>query len=564
MNKLEAIYTRVNDCQDCYKCVRHCPVKAIKIENHAASVIPEQCIFCGKCVQVCPAGAKKIRNDVQTVSFLLKQDKPVVLSLAPSYMVDFDDYSKQSFIRALKKMGFAHVSETALGADIVSSQLKDWLSSQDDGVYISSCCPSVVHLIQKYYPHLSGHITPFKSPAQTHASYLREYYGDVNIVFAGPCVAKKTELKFPGNQIDVAITFKELNDLLQSLGLENDFVKPDGSEQFEPVEAGTGRIYPVDGGMINAMNPDISATDSQFLSFSGVPDICAILDNLPRKVNHKLFLELMTCSGGCINGPGRVKKSTPAQSRMQVIMEKNTQPKSPPVIGQSIGLQYDFMEPVPESKYSNEEIEETLKEIGKFDASDELNCGGCGYYTCRQFAAGILDEKAERQMCVSYMRKLAQNKASVLMQKIPYGFVIVNDHLKIVESNKIFAGICGEEISSAYANRPGLEGADIRKVTPIWRLFQNLLVSGHDRIEKHVHFGNKTLHVSVFTLHKYKQVCAIIQNPDNDFVTKSEVLKSLQTVIRTNMLTAQKVAGLLGETAAETECSLNKIMDAFN
>ena len=566
MNKLEAIYTEETNCQDCYKCIRHCPVKAIKIENHSASIIHSQCIFCGKCVSVCPSGAKKLRNDVQTAQFLLKQSKPVILSLAPTYPIDFDKYTKSQFIYALKQLGFARVSETALGAEILSERTSDWLSEQKSGVYISSCCPSIVHLIQKYYPKLSANITPLKSPAQIHASYLRELYGDVTIIFAGPCIAKKTELAYPDNNINLALSFQELEELLQDAGLQPEYIKPHETQSFEPFEAHNGKAYPVDGGMLNSMKPNVAGMDASFMSFSGIENVKSILNNLPEVNNGRLFLELMTCTGGCINGPGRTSEKSIATSRLQIIEDCNSINHSlePLDFKGNIYQPYNFLKAVNGITYSEKLILKTLNDIGKNNELDELNCGGCGYYTCRLFAKAILDEKAESQMCVSYMRRMAQNKAYVLLEKIPYGFVIVDEDLKITESNRLFASICGPDVVLAFDAKPGLEGADISKVTSISRLFQNLLESGNDRIEKQIRFDNTVLHVSVFTIQKHKKVCAIVQNPDTGTINRDDLLESMQQIIRENMQTAQKVAGLLGENASKTECTLNKIIDSYS
>lgn len=566
MDKHEAIYTEETNCQDCYKCIRHCPVKAIKIENHSASIIHSQCIFCGKCVSVCPSGAKKLRNDVQTAQFLLKQSKPVILSLAPSYPIDFDNYSLDQLIFALKKLGFDRVSETALGAEILSAQTSQWLSEKNNGIFLSSCCPSIIHLIQKYYPELTGNILPLKSPAQVHASYLREIYGDICVIFAGPCIAKKTELDYPENNIDLVLSFQELDELLQGSGLQPEFIQTDKPEAFDPTEAHNGKIYPVDGGMLNSIKPNVSATDACFMSFSGLENVKSILNNLPQRNNGCLFLELMACTGGCINGPGRKNDKSIAINRVQIIenCKDNAHHAQEINFEGSIHQPYNFMKPVTSNQYSDKLIEKTLNDIGKNIDTDELNCGGCGYYTCRQFAKAILDEKAEPQMCVSYMRRMAQNKAYVLLQKMPYGFVIVNEKLKVTESNRLFASICGPDAMLAYDAKPGLEGADINKITPISRLLENLLESGNDRIEKQIRFNKTILHVSVFTIQKHKQVCAIVQNPDTGTINKDDLIEDMQQVIRENMQTAQKVAGLLGENASKTECTINKILDSYS
>ncbi len=566
MDKQEAIYTEANNCQDCYKCIRHCPVKAIKIEQHSASIKHDLCVFCGICTNVCPADAKKIRNDAHTVNYYLYQDEPVYLSLAPSYVSDFEDWTPQQLIAAFEKMGFKAVSETALGAEMLSEQLKEWLPNQKAGVYISSCCPTVVQLIQKYHPEHVDKLTPFVSPAQSHARFLKSINPNARIVFAGPCIAKKTELDFPENAIDAVLTFKELKSMLQNEALVPELFTSSSAKNFYPHEAQNGRLYPVDGGMSNSLQPDVSQTSPSLMSFSGMSTIKNILENLPETGGQSLFLELLACDGGCINGPGRVKSGSLVKERSRVLTTNKSQKSSSHINAKTVSLatnyNFNFLDTVP--VFPEEEIREVLTSIGKLSSSDELNCGGCGYSTCRAFAAAILEGKAERQMCVSYMRKMAQNKASVLLHKMPYGVVIVDENLKVIESNQLFASLWGETSQMAYDASPGLEGASIEKLTPLSRLFKNLLYSGHDRIEKDLDYEGSLLHVSLFTIQKHKQVCAIVRIPGKHEVSADELISRLKQVVRENMQTAQKAASLIGENAANAECAINTVIDSIN
>ena len=566
MNKQAAIYTEYNNCQDCYKCIRHCPVKAIKIEDHAASIVPELCVFCGICTEVCPAGAKKIRNDVHAANYFLQQPDPVYLSLAPSYISDFGNYSIDQLVAAIRQLGFAGISETALGADYLSKELNGWLEQQHSGVFLSTCCPTVVELVQKYYPEHINKLTPFLSPAQCHANLLKKRNPKAKVVFAGPCIAKKTEVTFPGNAIDVVLTFRELQEMFDGAGVMPELLKAKSAE-FYPFHAGNGRLYPVDGGMSNSLHPGIEQTSCSFMSFSGISRVQLLLDKLPESPNHPLFLELMACDGGCINGPGRLDHVNIVRARERILVAQNTNCSHnyDDWLSQHVEIKADFnfnnLTDVP--IFSKAEIEETLSSIGKLSPEDELNCGGCGYSSCRAFARAILEGKAERQMCVSYMRKMAQNKASVLLHKMPYGVVIVDDRLKVIESNQLFASIWGETSQLAYNAKPGLEGANIEKLTPLSRLFKNLLDSGHERIEKDISHNERRLHVSLFTIQKHKQVCAIVRVPGEHEEAVDDMVARLRKVIRENMQTAQRAASLIGENAANTECLINTVVDSF-
>ncbi|MDY0201339.1 MAG: [Fe-Fe] hydrogenase large subunit C-terminal domain-containing protein [Bacteroidales bacterium] len=567
MNKQKAIYTESNNCQDCYKCIRHCPVKAIKIEDHLASVMYDLCVYCGVCTTVCPVGAKKIRNDIQTVDYFLQQKDPVYLSLAPSFISDFKEYSEHQFLGALRELGFTAVSETALGAEYLSDELRVWLEDQKNGVHISTCCPTIVELIQKYYPQHIDKLTPFASPLQIHARLIKRMHPNAKVVFAGPCIAKKEEVESAGNVVDAVLTFKELQEMLDSGGMGPEFVKFDGSESFYPFNAEAGKYYPIDGGMSNSLSKGVAQTSSAFMSFSGMSTVKALLENLPQSPSSPLFLELLACDGGCINGPGRISPFNIVQAREDVlksinaeVLESTKKSFYQPV---NVSADFHFNSSVDASVYSEAEITETLTSIGKFSSTDELNCGGCGYSTCKAFVRAILDGKAESQMCVSYMRKMAQNKASVLLHKMPYGVVIVDDKLKVIESNQIFASIWDESSRLAYEAKPGLEGVSIDKLTPLSRLFQNLLESGHERIERDLNHKGRLLHVSLFTIQKHKQVCAIVRVPGEHEVSLDDVIVRLKNVIRENMLTAQKAASVLGENAANTECVINTVIDSF-
>lgn len=561
MNPAKAIYTEKNNCQDCYKCVRHCPVKAIKIESHSASIIYDQCIFCGKCSSVCPVGAKKVRSDVSAVKYLLSGNKKVILSLAPSWVNEFEGYDAKKIIGAARRLGFYGVSETALGAEVVSANVAPWLKKNGNQPSISSCCPVVVELVRKYYPDLVLYITPFLSPMETHGKMLKSEFGDdVKVIFAGPCIAKKTELEYNPNYVDVAITFQELQKWLCDEGFSPEFFH-DENEVFIPRKAGQSALYPIDGGMIKTIRDNASTTDASFMSFSGLQQIRAILDDFDSLKDENVFLELMACEGGCVNGPAAISKESPVKKRIDVIKEeahnKNFIKEVPAVTNNYL---FESLDAGATGEYSEKDIMEALKTVGKTSSKDELNCGGCGYYSCRDFAVAMIEGKAERQMCVSYMRRVAQNKASVLLQKIPYGVVMIDEKGKIIESNNAFAELLGPEGSELFCARPGLEGAMIEKLVPFARLFETVLSTGADSIEKDVHLNGRMVQISVFTIQKHKIVCGIIHDLDRSANKMDAVVKRLKGVISENMATAQKAAFLLGENVSQTETILNGVI----
>ena len=234
MNNQYPVYTLSNECHDCYRCGRECLVKAIKIENGHASVIPEKCIACGHCVKACPSNAKRVRVDIDKAKNLILAQKDVYVSLAPSWSGVFE-YSPEKMISLLKKLGFKDVSETALGAQEVSIKTAQMLNEAEKGLFISSACPVIVDFVRLYHPEFTKYITPLGSPAMTHAKMLREKYGDdIAIVFIGPCIGKKNEVKYSG-LFDVALTFEELKVWFHDEIVDTSTVPVDPQNKFVPI-----------------------------------------------------------------------------------------------------------------------------------------------------------------------------------------------------------------------------------------------------------------------------------------------------------------------------------------
>ena len=559
------IFTEKNNCQDCYKCIRECPVKAIRIEEQSASIINENCIYCGHCTTVCPVGAKKAKEDISTVRYLLRSHNNVCVSLAPSWVSEFPELDQNQMVTLLRLLGFSLVSETALGAEIVSGYVADELSHHEKGIFISPCCPSTIELIHKYYPQYSENIVKVDTPMLAHGKFLREHYGnDIKVVFIGPCIAKKKEADMNQGIVDAAITFRHLRKWMEEEGLFDELPEPGKEDFFVPYAAGKGILYPVSGGMIAGVKKSGERQRVSYMSFSGIKTIVQVLGDLTKLGDHTpVFLELMACTEGCINGPGTSQGSSAAVKRVVVLdrFDQAGQSKEDNNLISSIYNPYSYTEPLVASIYTEQEIRETLKSIGKQNKNDELNCGGCGYECCVDFARAVLDGKAERKMCVSYMRRVAQDKASVLLQRMPYGVVIVDRNLKVLESNRIFAELAGEEAVLAYEAKPGLEGADLTRLIPFHHYFRNLFNSHETTLEKDIYAGSHFLHLSIFSIDGRNLLCAILHNLRAPELKREEIVKRIRTVIRENLETVQKIAFHLGENASSMETLLNSIVD---
>jgi iron only hydrogenase large subunit-like protein len=566
METTPPIYTERNECQDCFKCVRECPVKAIKIGNSCANVIPEACIACGHCVGVCPSGAKRVRDDLAVARTLLATHARVLVSLAPSFVSEFVGVAPAALIGALKQLGFYGVSETALGAQAVSGSVAVLLGAAAPRLLISSACPVIVDYLQKYQPAYASALTPFASPVLAHAYMLRARYGqDIGVVFVSPCIAKKREADAHADVLNVAITFADLHAWLAEQKIVPAALTPRPEDVFVPEAAEEGGLYPIDGGMSASVKAGCSATEAQCMAFSGIATVQKALDGLQdMPLERPLFLELLACEGGCVNGPKAVRMGGTAGKRARIIRYARLDPARLPRAASAPALVFPSVEPIVARNYAESQLQECLRSIGKLTREDELNCGGCGYDNCREFAKALADGKAEKAMCVTYMRKLAQKKANALMARTPNGVVIADADLKIIECNANFARMLGPEQEAAFQAKPGLEGTALRIVAPFHHLFQAVLDKGGDILNRDIRYRQSVLHASVFSIEEHHVVCGIFQDITRPAVKKERVINQAQEVIRKNLATVQQIAFLLGENAAESEITLNAMIESFS
>jgi PAS domain-containing protein len=489
-----------------------------------------------------------------------------VVSLAPSYVSEFAGVTPAQLIAALRRLGFEGVSETALGAQQVSAAVGQALESDTPRLLISSACPVVVDLIGKYLPEHADSVTQMCSPLLAHCRMLRRRLGDdVRVVFIGPCIAKKREADQYPELLAAAISFDDLRRWLEDAGIDPAALTPEPADRFVPESAGEGVLYPVDGGMIAGIKANCTVNDASFMAFSGVDNVTrAVRDLRGRPLDSHLFLELLACEGGCVNGPLMRDREATACKRLDVITGARYREEDFP---RPLEVDVDLdraTAAVEKPAFSEKEILRALAQVGKYAVQDELNCGGCGYHTCREFAEAFLQQKSEATMCVSYMRKLAQKKANALMQSMPSGVVIVQSDLTVVECNRRFAEILGEDILQVYDAMPGLEGAALDRIMPFMtRTFRRVLETGGDVIDRDVAHAGRVYHISVFTVERRQLVGGVIQDITEPAVQKEQVIHRAQDVIRRQMETVQKIAYLLGENAAESQVSLNSIIESF-
>jgi iron only hydrogenase large subunit-like protein len=558
------IYTELVECQDCYKCVRVCPSKAIRVQDGHASIIPELCNACGHCVVVCPAKAKKVRDDLSRCRHLLESSSKVYVSLAPSWVTEFPDVSTSQIVAAIKELGFAGVSETALGAEEVSAGVAQLLDESGPGLFISSACPSAVEYISKQMEGYKHSICNVLSPLLAHTLLLRKALGnDIKTVFFGPCIAKKIEADRNPDKLTLALTFFDLKKLLDEKNIIPGNMTGN-NEQFVIGKAKEGSLYPIDGGMIATLEGQYTSGNVEAISVSGTENINRLLAGFNEKENYsKVFVEALVCPGGCIGGPCRTNAGPGIADMLKV---RSTFSKTKTELKKAIPSVFEKM-PVPAfikaKTPSPDIIKKALAKVGKYTPEDELNCGGCGYDTCRLFAEAMLNGKAETSMCVSLMRKKALNKANAILRCMPSAVVIADKHLKIIECNKRFAEIFGEDTIKLYEVLPSLQGAYLDKILTFPELFKTAIRTGEDILRRNLKVGDKLLHVTIFTIEPSEVVGAIIQDATEIELKREEIASKANDVLRKNLNTVQGIAKLLGEHMADTEILLRSIAKGF-
>lgn len=566
------IYTEKRECRDCYKCVRQCPVKAIRVKKGSAVVDHDLCIFCGRCVTVCPAGAKKVRDDLPRARQLLKTKERVYLSVAPSFFAEFGDEA-DFYLHFLKSAGVTGISETALGAQALSRELERLYHEGHRG--ISGACPAVVEWITKYYPSLTEYLLPAASPMILHGRQLRSLYGEsIGVIFIGPCVGKKLESDRDADLINVALTFDELRRWQREEPASGRTIPSHPFDEFLPGRGEGGTLYPVNGGLCETL-PSLPRL-SRF-SFSGPDTLFSVFEELR---NHPpqtpCLIECLLCPEGCVNGPGMTQGRGLFSRRQTIrnVFEERRKGASPGETGPETprralpeidgSFLFQPAQGALSPPFSSREIEGALRELGKGEEKERLNCGACGYNSCRDFAVAYLLGMSEKEMCAGNMRKLAQKKVTALMKTIPLGVVIVDRGMQIVECNHRFIDFFSETDLQDYEGiEARAEGRPVDAFIPLSpylaSVFENSLIPREERIE----YNNAVYHSNLFIIEKGRLAGAVLQDVTHPTVRRQTIIKKAEHVIRKNLESVQQIASLLGENAAETEIVLNSVIEAM-
>lgn len=397
-------------CRVCYTCVRECPAKAIRIVDQQAEVVSERCIGCGNCVRVCARRAKHVVNNVEEVRGLLKSEAQVAAIIAPSFPAQFADIEYEALVGMMRALGFDLVCEVAFGADLVAEEYRRLLARTTDQRYIATSCPAIVAYVERYAPELVPSLAPIVSPMIAMARALRKRHGaGLKIVFVGPCVAKKGEAASDPvrGDLDAVLTFVELEEMFTSAGISAGRVSP---SEFDPPHAGTGALFPIARGMLQAARITEDLMAGEVVAADGRADFVEAIKEFESGDLDVRLLELLCCNG-CVMGAGISAQTPLFRRRAQVsrhvrrrlgnfdwaTWRRDMEEFSACELGRHY-LPNDQRVGSP----SSAQVDEILGRMGKTQPSDELNCGACGYETCRDHAVAIFKGLAEGEMCLPY------------------------------------------------------------------------------------------------------------------------------------------------------------------
>ena len=547
-----------SNCKNCYKCIRHCPVKAIRFSGNQAHIIGNECILCGQCFVVCPQNAKQIVDVTEKVRVLLQSGNPVVVSLAPSFVANYDGVGINAMRDALQKLGFYDVEETAIGATIVKKEYERMLKEDERDIIITSCCHSINLLIQKYFPAELEYLADVVSPMQAHCMDIKKRFPNAKTVFIGPCVSKKDEAEHYEGIVDAVLTFEELTQWLKEANIEL-------KKEIDSEPESRARFFPTTGGILKTMTQD--APGYTYLALDGVENCIDALRDIESGKIHKCFIEMSACVGSCIGGPVMEKYHRTSAVKDYITVSNYAGEKDFDVLQPNsveLSKQFEFIEHRLQQP-SDTEIFNVLRQMGKFKPSDELNCGSCGYNTCREKAIAICQGKAEISMCLPFLKDKAESFSDTIVKNTPNGLIVLNEELEVQQIND-----AARKIMNVRSSTDILGDQVIRIMDPTD--FMEVRNTGRDIRNKMVYLPEYKRYVEQSVIYdKDSHLLIGIMRDVTDEQTEREKKESIsrQTVevadkvVDKQMRIVQEIASLLGETAAETKIALAKLKESI-
>lgn len=563
---MSIIGLKAANCKNCYKCVKVCPVKSIKVSNAQAQIIDRDCVLCGTCLEQCPQNAKTFASDVALVKEFIKRGERVILSVAPSFYGSFDFDDVRQFAGAVNALGFYGAAETSMGAAYVTAEYHRLMQENKRKNIITTCCPSVNRLAELYYPSLVDELAPVVSPMIAHARLLKQSYGHgTRIIFAGPCIAKIDEAADirHNNEVDAVITFEDLADWFTE---KNIAVNESQPASFLNSSSKILRMYPVADGILASLRARGDTGDWRLLSVSGPSECIDLFKAMERGELEHCFVEINMCRGGCINGPVSMKDSvTRFSSSLKVKKYAGEDGKEYPDLPEQISMSMQFVDRSAKEDIPDEQtIRAILSKIGKESPEEELNCGSCGYPTCRDKAIAVYQNKAELTMCMPYMRERAESLSNYVLTETPNITIIVDKDLNIIEFNT------AAEIAFRISRREALQksiyeiidSSDFRDAFELRRSIADKKVTykeyGITTMQTIVYIAKENIAMGIF-----KDITQEEAELENKYRLQNETMEMAQKVIDKQMIAAQQIASLLGETTAETKVTLTKLKNMF-
>ena len=554
----DCLTLKKSNCKNCYKCIRHCPVKSIRFSGNQAHIIGNECILCGQCFVVCPQDAKQIVDETEKVRVLIQSGDPVYVSLAPSFIANYDGIGINGMKKALKKLGFADAEETALGATIVKKEYDRLLSDGGHDVLISSCCHSINLLIQKYFPAELPYLADVMSPMQAHCSEIKKAHPGAKTVFIGPCVAKKDEAQYYSGIVDAVLTFEELTNWLEA---EHIALEPDMDETDES----RARFFPTTGGILKTMAKD--APGYTYMAVDGVENCKAALRDIESGKIHNCFIEMSACAGSCIGGPVMEKYNRAPVADYMAVSSYAGKKDFGIAQPDALAIRKTF-QPIElrNTMPSEAEITEVLRKMGKTKPSDELNCGTCGYNTCREKAIAICHGKAEISMCLPYLKEKAESFSDCIVNNTPNGILVVNEALEVQQINdsarKIMnirsaSDVLGDQVIRILDPTPFVKVLETKRAIRE----QKVYLAEYDRYAEQTIIYDQTFHMLLCILRDVTDEENEREKKEN---IRSQTVEIADKVVDKQMRIVQEIASLLGETAAETKIALTKLKESIS
>ena len=548
-----------SNCKNCYKCIRYCPVKSIRFSGNQAHIIGNECILCGQCFVVCPQNAKQIVDETEKVKVLLQDSEPVIVSLAPSFVANYEGVGIESMRKALKQLGFAQVEETAIGATIVKNEYERMLNEVDRDIIITSCCHSVNLLIQKYFPAELEYLADVVSPMQAHCMDIKKRYPTAKTVFIGPCVAKKDEAEHYQGIVDAVLTFEELTNWLKA---ENIQLEP----EMDKDENSRARFFPTTGGVLKTMSQENE--EYNYIAIDGVDNCIAALKDIESGKIHKCFIEMSACVGSCIGGPVMEKyhRTAPIKDYATIANyagKKDFEVEQPKPV--ELKKQFEYIEQRLQTP-SDAEIYSVLRQMGKFNPEQELNCGSCGYNTCREKAIAIIQGKAESSMCLPFLKDKAESFSDTIVRNTPNGLIVLNEQLEVQQINEV-----ARKIMNIRSANDVLGEQVIRILDPSF--FISVLKTGRAIHDERVYLAEYKRYVEQSVIYDRDSHLLIgimrdvteeeAQREKKENISR-QTIEVADKVVEKQMRIVQEIASLLGETAAETKIALSKLKESIS